>query len=231
MYLKVSVFRPSSPPSEVSLPSPHTHSHPDCCCLHPQGHRCLATLSVRGVATWSAVWWALPPRAGPPEMRQEGAGQPGSGRHFCRVRCFEVCGLPLLQRLGVQGTSMWVPPWLEGRGSQVPLLLSGYLQPWAPLGQEAGVVCAASSVDAEFFGAVGSAVPQDHVLSAFQPTHLWMCKKMELSVILGCFAEALLLPCGHLLGVNGKGVTGNISLHPGCYHSLHGPSSMLFLLL
>lgn len=126
-------------------------------------------------------------------MRQEGAGQPGSGRHFCRVRCFEVCGLPLLQG-GYRELALWVPRWLEGRGSQVPLLLSGYLQPWAPLGQEAGVVCAASSVDAEFFGAVGSAVPQDHVLSVFQPTHLWMCKKMESSVILVCFAEALLLP-------------------------------------
>ena len=161
-------------------------------------------------------------------MRQEGVGQPESGRHFCRARCFEVCGLPPLQGWGVQGASVWVPPWLEGRGSQVPLLPSGYLQPWAPLGQEAGVVCAASSADAEFFGAVGSAVPQDHVLSSFQPTHLWMCKKMESSVILGCFAEAPLSPCGHLLGVNGKGVTGSISPHPGCCHPLHGPALCFF---
>ena len=157
-------------------------------------------------------------------MRQEGAGQPGSRRHFCHVRCFEVCGLPLLQ----VELALWVPPWLEGRGPQVPLLLPGYLQPWAPLGQEAEVVCATSSVDAESSGAVGSAVPQDHVLSVFQSTHLWMCRKMGSSGILVCLAAALLLPCGHLLGADGKGETGSISLHPGGCHSLHAPSFMVF---
>lgn len=132
---------------------------------------------------------------------------------------------------GYKELTLWVPPWLEGQGSQVPLLLSGYLQPWAPFSQEAGVVFATSSVDAEFFRAVGSAVPQDHLLSVFQPTHLWMSKKVDSSVILVCLGEALLLPCEHLLGVDGKGETESISLHPGCYHSLQDPSSMLFLLL
>ena len=122
----------------------------------------------------------------------------------------------------------WVPPWLEGRGPQGPLLLPGYLQPWAPLGQEAEVVCATSSVDAESSGAVGSAVPQDHVLSVFQSTHLWMCRQMGSAGILVCLAAALLLPCGHLLGADGKGETGSISLHPGGCHSLHAPSSIIF---
>ena len=100
--------------------------------------------------------------------------------------------------------------------------------PWAPLGQEAGVVCATSSADAESSGAVGSAVPQDHVLSVFQSSHLWLCRKMGSSGILVCLAAALWLPCGHLLGVDGKGETGSISLRAGGDHSLHAPSSMGF---
>lgn len=124
--MKVSIFHPSLPLSEVS---PLTLIIASC------ASRVIGALQllVSVVLLPGALgWWAFPPYAASPELHREQASQEHAGTS-AMSRVVRFVGSTATGGMSRE-PELWVPPWLEGRGSQaLLLLLPGYLWPWALL--------------------------------------------------------------------------------------------------